>query len=290
MARSTASRAASSTSRSSGGRPTEKPKPVWVSLALGGQRVRRDVRSRRAASLARTPVVEAMAELGDDVAVLGGLEAGDPRVAGPHGLLEREGEVDLARRSVRRPRRSAAGRRVGGRDTVGFGQAGELVGLGERGVVAGLVERLERRTSSSSEPAEAKPWRPSRMTRTPTPSVSAMASDSISPSYTRTSVSWSTTRRRPRPARRRRPSRRRGRRSRGGRLSAGGAADGQGRRPAGSARRRRRARPGRPCRTCPAAPNSKSLPSASMFWSTSGPLPMRLPSRSGSVISPFSMR
>src|SRR5262249_5601367 len=40
----------------------------------------------------------------------------------------------------------------------------------------------------------------------------------------------------------------------------------------------------------PGGPMAKSLPSASMRVSTSGPLPMRLPSRSGSVILPFSIR
>src|SRR5690606_13781857 len=39
----------------------------------------------------------------------------------------------------------------------------------------------------------------------------------------------------------------------------------------------------------PGWPISKSLPMTSMSCSTCGPLPMRLPSRIGSVIAPFSM-
>src|SRR5690606_13132442 len=40
----------------------------------------------------------------------------------------------------------------------------------------------------------------------------------------------------------------------------------------------------------PGLPMAKSLPTASMSRSTFGPLPMRLPSRSGSVMRPSSMR
>jgi hypothetical protein len=43
-------------------------------------------------------------------------------------------------------------------------------------------------TASSSDPAQAKPWRPSRTTRTPRPAAAAWVSDSISPPWTFTEV------------------------------------------------------------------------------------------------------
>ncbi len=62
------------------------------------------------------------------------------------------------------------------------------------------------------------------------------------------------------------------------------------RHPQGGDDRGPRARPGRPCRTCPGGPWRSRCRRRRSLASTSGPLPMRLPSRIGSVILPSSMR
>ena len=128
------------------------------------------------------------------------------------------------------------------------------------------------------------------MTRTPTPSTSATASDSTSPPNTLTSVSRDRSDVRldllAGPGRRRRPAGRRARRSTVS--SRGGAADGQLARRAASAGPTTPARPGRPCRTCRPRCRSRCRPRR-RSRSVSGPLPMSCAARTGSVISPCSI-
>ena len=172
-----------SRSSSSGSRPTEKPKPVWVSLALARRWRRPTVARRPPRGRARMPVVRDDGALDAAVAVVGRLDAGGcagRRAA--HAAARARGPARPCARSGSRPAPVAAQVEVGGGDAVGLGQAEELVGRGER------------RRCRAPRPASrrARPRRGCRRRRSPAgrrrspgcrrPADSADDSDSTSPS------------------------------------------------------------------------------------------------------------
>ena len=241
----------------------------------------------------RMPVVVATAALAERVGVVGSRRRG---CAGRRASVSRSSSLAssiLPSVGYAAERRRSTGQ-LGDGDAVGLGQPGPLVGRAELRRCRGPRPAPRRARRRRACRRRRSPVRPSTITRMPMPSRLGRRRSA-----------------RPRPRRRgprsraprdderldllarSRPGRRPGRRSpaarstlplmpRCRRSSAPS--------PAASAGRRRPARPGRPCRTCRAAHGEVVAEQRRCRCSTCGPLPMRLPSRSGSVISPFSMR
>ena len=145
------------------------------------------VDERLCADRCRCPAIPAVDPgRGDDgalttgVGVHRGADASNPRIGAPGGRFERDCDRNLV---VDRGRLDAIvpGINVGGADAVGFGKPDPIIGSAND-MLSRASARSVSITSESHEPAWASPSRPSRITRTPTPRLSATVSDSTSPS------------------------------------------------------------------------------------------------------------